>query len=356
MGEPEEARAEAEQRSPRTSATGGKRGNGTRPTMADVARAAGTSTALVSIVMRGVPGASEATRQRIMRIADELGYVPDQRARKLRQSSSRVLGVSFELQQPFHGDLVEHVYSAAAQRGYEAVISAVAPSRSEMTSVNALLRERCEAAILLGSGLEPEELTSLARRVPTVVVARHTDASGVAVVRGDDTAGIALAVDHLVALGHRRIAHIDGAGAPGSSDRRLGFLEAMGRHGLQDSADVIAGGLTETAGAEGMRYLLDRPSPPTAVIAFNDRCATGVLDVLARHGRDVPGDISVVGYDDSRLAKIPHVQMTTVSQNPEQLAKTAVAAALDLAAGRSPQEIVLTPRLVERATTGPAPS
>ena len=86
----------------------------TRPTMADVAKAAGISTALVSIVMRGVPGASDATRARVMRIADELGYVPDERARKLRQSRSRVLGVAFELQQPFHGDLVERLYAAAA--------------------------------------------------------------------------------------------------------------------------------------------------------------------------------------------------------------------------------------------------
>ena len=103
----------------------------TRPTMADVARAAGISTALVSIVMRGVPGASDATRARVVRIADELGYVPDERARKLRQSRSRVLGVAFELQQPFHGDLVERLYAAAALHGYDIALSAVAPSRDE---------------------------------------------------------------------------------------------------------------------------------------------------------------------------------------------------------------------------------
>ncbi|MBI0375795.1 LacI family DNA-binding transcriptional regulator, partial [Streptomyces albiflaviniger] len=158
--------------------------------MADVARAAGLSTALVSIVIRGAPGASEATRQRVLRIADELGYVPDQRAQKLRQSRSRVLGVTFELQQPFHGDLVEQIYTAAGRHGYEAVISAVAPSRSETTAVNALLKERCEAAILLGSELDTEALTRLARRLPTVLVARRTDLSGVGVVRSDDTAGI----------------------------------------------------------------------------------------------------------------------------------------------------------------------
>ncbi|MEU1519046.1 LacI family DNA-binding transcriptional regulator [Streptomyces sp. NPDC005811] len=355
MTKSDDARDGAEQPPPAKTGTARAARKG-RPTMVDVARAAGISTALVSIVIRDVPGASAETRRRVLQIADELGYVPDRRAQKLRRSSSRVLGIVFELQQPFHGDLVEHLYAAAARHGYEAVISAVAPSRDESTALNSLLRERCEAAILLGSRLSGEELQGLAGRLPTLLVARRSDLPQVGSVRSDDSVGIKLAVDHLVGLGHRRIAHIDGAGAPGSSDRRLGFLEGMADHGLADFADVLAGGLTEEAGAEGMRYLLDRPvPPPTAVIAFNDRTATGVLDVLARQGRDVPGEISVVGYDDSRLAKIPHVQMTTVSQDAPLMADAAVIAALDLINGGTPQETVLTPRLVERATSGPAP-
>jgi len=132
----------------------------TRLTMADVAKAAGISTALVSIVMRGVPGASDATRARVLRIADELGYVPDERARKLRQSRSRVLGVAFELQQPFHGDLVERLYAAAAAHGYDIALSAVAPTRDEPTAVEALLRERCEAVVLLGSRFTDDGLAA----------------------------------------------------------------------------------------------------------------------------------------------------------------------------------------------------
>lgn len=335
------------------SAAGGQSG-GAKPTMADVARAAGVSTALVSIVMRGVPGASDATRRRVLEIADEVGYVLDQRARKLRQSRSRLLGVAFELQQPFHGDLVEQIYAAAADRGYEVMLSAVAPSRTEHTAVEALLRERCEATILLGNTMEPDALTQLASRAPSLVVARRADAPGVGVVRSDDRTGIALAVDHVVAFGHRRIAHIDGAGAPGSDDRKRGFLDRMARHGLEFSATVVAGGLTEADGSRGVHELLERADPPTAIVAFNDRCATGVLDTLVRLGRNVPGEISVVGYDDSRLAKLPHVQMTTISQDARHLAHAAVTGALDLAAGKEPSDVVLMPHLVERATSGPA--
>jgi LacI family transcriptional regulator len=319
--------------------------------MADIAKAAGISTALVSIVMRGVPGASEATRARVLRIADELGYVPDERARKLRQARSRVLGVAFELQQPFHGDLVERLYAAAAARGYDIALSAVAPTRDEPTAVEALLRERCEAVMLLGSGLDDTALGALAARVPTLLVARHAAVDGVGVVRGDDVHGIGLAVDHLVGLGHRRIAHVDGADAAGSEDRRRGFHASMERHGLGSLAEVRSGGLTEEAGARAMTALLERPRPPSAVIAFNDRCATGVVDTLLHRGRRVPADVSVVGYDDSRLAQAPHVRMTTVSQDATALAAAAVDQALRLAAGGAPEEIVLSPRLVVRATT-----
>lgn len=326
---------------------------GSRPTLADVAREAGVSTALVSIVMRGVPGASDATRSRVRQVADEMGYVRDERARKLRQSSSRVIGVAFDLQQPFHGDLVEHLYAAASARGYDLAISAVAPTRGEDVAIQALLRERCEVAVLLGSMLDDDAVHRLSAAVPVLLVARDGRPAGVSSVRGDDATGVGLAVDHLVELGHRRIAHVDGGRAPGADDRRSGFVEAVRRHGLEDTSRVVPGGLAEQDGSRGMRELLGSPEPPTAVVAFNDRSAAGVLDHLVRSRVDVPGEISVTGYDDSRLATSPHAQMTTVSQSPDEMADTAVAWALDLVDGGDPRQVVLTPHLIARETTAP---
>ncbi|MGB6179676.1 MAG: LacI family DNA-binding transcriptional regulator [Rhodococcus sp. (in: high G+C Gram-positive bacteria)] len=322
--------------------------------MADVARAAGVSPALVSIVMRDAPGASDDTRARVRRIADQLGYLPDRRAQKLRQSTSRLIGVTFELQQPFHGDIVEQLYPAAAAHGYDIIISAVAPSRSENDALQTLLRERCDAAILMGSRQSDDALRDTASRIPSVVVARTTTARGVASVRSDDVAGIGLVVDHLVSLGHRSIAHIDGGDAPGSIDRRTSFLDATARHGLVGA--VVPGGLSEADGSAGMRLLLDAAERPTAVVAFNDRCAAGVLDTLVRAGIDVPTQMSVVGYDDSRLAEVSYVGMTTVSQNAHALAIAAIDSALALGAGNRPDPVVLAPRLVVRATTGPVPT
>lgn len=319
--------------------------------MGDVAKAAGVSRPLVSIVMRDAPGASDETRKRVLKIAEEMGYVPDERARKLRQNSSHLIGIAFELQQPFHGDVVEQIYQAAAERGYDVALSAVAPSRDEPTAVESLIRERCDALIVLGTRSHADDLRHIADRVPVVSVARRLKAPFLGIVRGDDRAGMKMAVEHLAALGHRRIAHIDGADAPGSADRRASYRKTMQRLELGDHIDVISGGLTEEDGARGMAELLTRPVPPTAVIAFNDRCATGALDLAARTGIRVPQDLSLMGYDDSRLARIPHVQMTTVSQDARELAREAVELAIEQIQGRPPREIVVQPRLVPRQTT-----
>ena len=325
-----------------------------RTTLADVAREAGVSVALVSIVMRDAPGASDATRARVRDVADRLGYVPDQRARLLRSTDTRLLGVTFDLHQPFHGDLVEHLYAAAADHGYDVAISAVAPSRDERSAVQALRRERCDALVLLGPDLSPDELAALGADLPTLVVARRSGTPGVAAVRGDDELGVGLAVDHLVSLGHVRLVHVDGGSAPGAEERRRGFVEAARRHGLDPW--VLPGGATERDGVRATATLLEAAAPPTGVVAFNDHCASGVLDALLRARRDVPRQVSVTGYDDSRLAVARQDLMTTVSQSAREMAERAVAGALGLLAGEPARDVVLTPELVARSTTGPAPA
>jgi DNA-binding LacI/PurR family transcriptional regulator len=326
-----------------------------RPTLADVAVRAGVSTALVSIVMRGVPGASADSRQRVLQAADELGYRPDTRARLLRSNHSRLLGVVYGVQHAFHGDLVSGLYQAADRIGYELALSAVTPARDEPRAVGSLLQDRCEALILLGPQAPTSYLASLAARLPVVVVARAVRHHSVDVVRTADDEGLRQAVDHLVALGHRRIAHIDGGRAPGAADRRRGYRQAMRRHGLDAEARILPGGLTEADGAAAARAVLNTPAGqrPTALTVFNDRCATGVLDVLLRAGLTVPGDLSVVGYDDSRLARLAHVNLTTVAQDAEQLTTLAVTRAIDRlnATPVAHRELVIPPRLVVRGTT-----
>jgi DNA-binding LacI/PurR family transcriptional regulator len=324
------------------------------PTLEDVAARAGVSRALVSIVVRGAPGASEATRQRVLSIADELGYRPDSRARLLAGRRSRLLGVTLTLNHPFHADLAEHIYSAAEQRGYEVVLSAVTSNRPPQKAIDTLLDYRCEAAILAGALTREPELTALGERLPVVVLGQRTRSQAVDVVRTADTQGIRLAVDHLAELGHRAIVHVDGGRAPGSAARRSAYRTAMHRRGLAEQARVVPGGEAEEDGAAAARELADR-TPPTAVLTYNDRCAVGLLDVFVRAGIAVPDDISVVGYDDSPVARLPHLRLTTVSQDAAQLASLAVQRAIARLEGGAvdAREVVLTPHLAVRGTTAP---
>jgi DNA-binding LacI/PurR family transcriptional regulator len=323
-----------------------------RPTLADVAARAGVSTALVSIVMRDAPGASTATRDRVRRVAAEIGYRPDSRARLLRSSRSRLLGVVFGVQADFHGDLVSGLYAAADRVGYELALSAVTPGRDEQRAVGSLLQDRCEALVLLGPQSPTASLATLATRLPVVVVARPVRSSAVDVVRTADDEGARLAVEHLLALGHRDVVHVDGGRAPGAAERRRGYQEALRAHGL--GAHVLPGGPTEEDGAAAARRLLSGPLPG-AVTVFNDRCALGLLDVLRRAGRTVPGDVSVVGYDDSRIARLSSVDLTSVAQDVEQLTTLAVGRALERLDSTPvrQRELVVPPRLVVRTTTAP---
>jgi DNA-binding LacI/PurR family transcriptional regulator len=321
-----------------------------RPTLTDVAARAGVSKSLVSIVMRDEPGAGPETRRRVLEAAEQLGYHPDSRARLLRSGRSKLLGVVFGIQHTFHADLVTDLYTAARETGYELALSAVTPDRNEPSAITGLLQDRCEAIIVLGPQSPTTSLTRLATRLPVVAMARPIRSATVDVVRTADAEGLHLAVDHLAGLGHRRIAHIDGGRAAGAADRRRGYREAMHRHELEPQ--IIPGGLSEEDGAAAARALLaDRP---TAVTVFNDRCATGVLDVLTRAGVQVPGDLSVVGYDDSHLARLAHINLTTIAQDTATMSRLAVARAI-ARVERTPvtsRELVVPPRLIVRGTTG----
>jgi DNA-binding LacI/PurR family transcriptional regulator len=329
--------------------------------MEDVAQRAGVSRALVSIVFRGVAGASTATRERVMRAAEELAYRPDQRARLLGRNRTGVVGVAFGLHDEFHAEVVEQLYRAVDGTGYELALGAVAPTRDEHRAVQSLLGYRCEVLILIGPALPRLAVEQLAEHLPVVVVARALRSRAVDVVRTDDVAGSRLAVEHLAGLGHQSIAHVDGQRAPGAAERRRGYRAAMAHLGLDPHVRVIPGGLTEQHGERAAAQLLTSPKPTaaTAVTAFNDHCAAGLMAAVRARGVRVPDQLSLVGYDNSHIASLATVALTTIAQDAPALAGKA----LDLALTRTEhkrehehedeREIVLPPRLVIRQTSAP---
>lgn len=325
-----------------------------RPTLEDVAERAGVSRALASIVMRDAAGASEHTRARVKRAADEIGYRPDPRARRLRQHRTKVIGLTFAAGQEFHADLVDGVYVAAEGLGYDVVLSAVTPHRDEPRAVRTLIDDRCEGVILVGPGQRTGLLAELAARVPLVVLARRV--RGVDAVRSDDVAGAMLGVQHLLGLGHRRILYLDGCGAPGAGERLRGYRRAMRAGGAPEL--VRPGGLSEREGAEAASAMLATGELPDAVFAFNDRCALGFMDVLIRSGIDVPQQLSLLGFDDSPLAGLAHIDLSTIRQDSAGLAAAAVGRLVarleDAPANGNVVDIVCEPTLVPRSSTARA--
>lgn len=328
-----------------------------RVTLADVAKRAGVSPALVSIVMRDAPGASAESRQRILAVARELGYRPDARARSLASLKAHVIGVLFGRAGRFHFELIDGLYAAAEERGWDLVLSALTSSRDEKRALESLHDFRFDALVMLG----PEVADPLlAGDVPLVVVGWQVDHPDVDIVRTSDEHGMALAVQHLVELGHHRIAHLQGGTGLIALSRRDAYLKAMRERGLEAGIRVVqCDGEDQLDGQRAARSLLslDRETElPTALVAFNDDIAAAAMSVLGQQGIVVPRDISIVGFDDSALARSPAIELTSVQQRPGEMGRLAVERVIARSNGTpvDDRDIVLEPELCVRATTGQA--
>jgi DNA-binding LacI/PurR family transcriptional regulator len=323
----------------------------------DVAQRAGVSKSLVSLALRGDSRVREETRQAILRAADQLGYRPNAVARSLVSKRTHVVGVMLsDLHNQYFVEVVDGIEEEAISARYRALINTGGrlPER-EWEALETLLQLRTDGIILAGTVLPAARILAAASAVPLVLVARSSRSSAVDSVANDDRAGARMAVEHLVELGHRRIAHVDGGDGAGAEARRSGFLDAMGEHGLGDSAVVVRGDYTEAGGASGVDGLLADSPPPTAVFVSNDLAAVGAMHALERQGLRVPEDVSVVGYDNTALAALGHIDLTTIDQPRRELGATAVRLLLERLEGgrRRARHVVLQPTLVIRGTTAP---
>ncbi len=328
--------------------------NAGRVTLSDVAKHANVSRALVSIVMRDAPGASSATRERVRAIAQELGYRPDVRARSLAGQKSRMVGVMFGVSVgTFQFDLLEGLYAAAEQHGLSLILTALTKGRDERRAAHSLQDFRFDALIMLGP---PTPHPLLAGTVPIVVVGWEVDDPSVDVVRTSDEHGMAQAVGHLVSLGHRRIAHIDGGESMIASSRRHGYAKAMHEKGLGAEIRIVSGGQAQLDGQRAARVMVEEGDLPTAVVAYNDDTAVAVMSLLSQQGIDVPYRVSIVGWDDSEAAALAPVGLTSVVQDPAEMARLAIERIVARVEQRRVEghQIVLEPELRVRASTAHA--
>lgn len=221
-------------------------------------------------------------------------------------------------------------------------------------AVESLINDHCQAFILVSPQGELDRVQHALRERVVVIVGADSSPMWADLVQSDDRAGSAAATEQLVALGHRRIAFLSAGDAVAGSDRRRGYLDAMRRHGLADSVQKIKGGPTEQAGIDAMTRLLDRAEPPTAVLAHNDPVAFGALMALRERGFSVPEQVSVVGYDNTRVAALAGVDLASVDQRPEELADAAVERVISrtLEPDLARTDVILPPELVLRRSVG----
>jgi DNA-binding LacI/PurR family transcriptional regulator len=265
-----------------------------RSTIRDVARRAGVSKSLVSMVIRGDTGVSSKRRKLVLEAAAELDYRPNAMARGLVQRRTRMIGVMVsDLRNPFFGDVVSGIQQRAGDLGYKVLFSTGDRQPDlEEEAIESLLELRVDGLILAGPRIDEVSIDRIGYSVPLVVLHRPT--SGVAndSVTNDDRAGAEIAVEHCMSLGHSRIAHVDGGTGAGSKGRREGYERAMHRLKLKQHILIVPGGFTESRGWRGAQELLSKRPLPTAVFAANDLCAIGALNAFEEAGLSIPTDIS----------------------------------------------------------------
>jgi LacI family transcriptional regulator len=331
-----------------------------RTTLADVAKEAGVSVSAVSKVVRDAYGVSPEMTANVTAAIKHLGYRPHAGARTLRGRSFTIGVMLTELSSPFQPEIAQGVSDELASTPYQGILVAggVTPDRQK-EAIEAMTDRQVDGLVVIAPWMDIQWLEGIARRVPTVVVARHGASAHFDSVIDDDYFGAQLMVDHLVSLGHRTIAHTSlpsgGLKRPfilSHTARRDGYEAAMRSHGLEP--DVIVTAWTEEGGHQAAAEALDRPEPPTAIFAGADIAALGSLRAAEERGLRVPEDVTVVGYDDIFVSGLGRVSLTTIDQSGQSTGVAAVRLLLERIEGRTHAvRHVVTPRLVVRGTSGP---
>lgn len=329
----------------------------------DVARAAGVSTATVSRALRGLPNVTEATRERVQRAAEELGYVPSPSAASLASGRTRTIGlITPWVAHWFFANVIEGAERALRAEDFDALLCTFEVARGwRRTRVDPdVLRRRVDGVLVVGMPLEPPEVRALeALGHPLVFVG--AGAPGHVTVGLDDVSTARRAVAHLADLGHRAVAHLSGEPndtlewSP-AARRAEGWRAEMAARGLPCAGLEVHGHFDVAGGRESLHALLDRRPDVTAVFAASDEMAMGAILALRDRGLRVPQDVSVIGVDGHDMAE--HLGLTTMVQNAQEQGMTAAAVLLDMITGAPvPRDVLFPTVLVERgSTSAPSPA
>ncbi|MEV5890197.1 LacI family DNA-binding transcriptional regulator [Nonomuraea fuscirosea] len=332
-----------------------------RVTITDVARHAQVSTTAVSKVLRNAYGVSEAMRVKVRAAIDDLGYRPHNAARAMRGRTFTIGVLLPHIRNPFFADIIDGLTDEISASGYQAIMvqSGGRDPAAERRASDALVDRQVDGVFWVAPACARAQLEQLAEETPLVVLGRHDRSSRYDCVLDDDEVGAELAVEHLIGLGHRRIAHIADSLVSRSTAllqtiRSATYERVMTEHGLAGHIAVARTSYTEEGGYEGTRELLSRDPRPTAIFAGSDQAAFGALAAVHEAGLTVPGDISVAGYDNARVTGLAHIALTSVDQDGALMGRTAGRLLLERIGGRTAAvRFSVTPTLVTRRSTAP---
>ncbi|WP_327692917.1 LacI family DNA-binding transcriptional regulator [Streptomyces sp. NBC_00459] len=343
----------------------GSTGGAKRATIADVARSAGVSTSAVSKVLTNAYGVSPAMRERVQAAMAELGYRPHAAARGMRGRTYTIGVLLANIRNAFYADLLEGVDALLRDSEYAVFIgsSGSAEMDDQTKLIHAMVDRQMDGLILIAPAVSRTEVVRIAADVPTVVLGHHDPSPAYDCVVNQDGLGVDLVVDHLVGLGHRDIAHLSHPTVRGTQWQqrpehhvRAAYGEAMARHGLSDLARVVNSGYSDEGGYRGAMELLTSTRPPTAIFAGADVAATGVFRAAAELGLRIPEDLSLAGYNNTSVAALAPVSLTSVDQAGAMMGETAARLLLERIEKRRDRSVVMasTPYLVVRSSTAPA--
>ena len=332
-----------------------------RPTIADVARQAGVSTAVVSYALNGKPGVSEATRQRVLKIADEVGWRPSVAATSLSRSRASAAGLVLAREagpagvEHFFMDFMSGLQQILSGRGIALLLQIVDNHSAAVATYRQWWAERrVDAVIVTDVWSNDVRLDVLAGLdIPTVALGDPAATKGLPSVWTDDAAAFGAAADYLLSLGHRRLARVsDAPQLDNTVVRTNACLASLQRTG--GSLEVTATDLSPAEGAAATRRLLQLREPPSAIIYDNDLMAVAGMDVARRMGVEVPWDLSIVAGDNSSLCRLATPSLTALTRDVTGYGATTARALLSLLDGDDPgAQQTPTAELTVRGSTAP---
>lgn len=337
------------------------RGKSGRVTIREVAADAGVSTAAVSKVLRDAYGVSEGLRSKVRASIAKLGYRPHAAARGMR-GQTYTLGLLLpDLHNPFFADIMAGINVALERTQYQTLIGVSESATSiEVALIDAMIDRQMDGVMLIGPRMLTNDVTRVASRIPTVIIGHHAiPGANFDTVNNDDRLGATLVVQHLAAAGYRRIAYMsqelhDVEQTMVTTQREAGFRAAMREAGLTRHMQVVHSRQTSREIQGVARHLLQSRNRPDALFCWTDFIALEVLSVAHELGLDVPGDLAVVGYDNTWYCDLAQNALTSIDQSGQVLGLQAARLLIERIKGRSAAEhFVVTPRLVARGSSRP---